>query len=148
MVSLIRENKKNDSWKVKWTDRQYHVQDNADVAHRDVRMYCNKDKFPELPFCGPHSKPHGANELSKNYHLCFDPKIGNGICAIRRIPLACVACTSMIDKPWISGLPSYEQECYKTVTKCTYWPVLGSFNKCNIIQFSHNSTPYRIFFRK
>ena len=25
----------------KWTDRQYHVQDNDDVAHQDVRIYCN-----------------------------------------------------------------------------------------------------------
>ena len=24
---------------IKWTDRQYHVQDNADVAHKDVRMF-------------------------------------------------------------------------------------------------------------
>ena len=23
----------------KWTDRQYHVQDNADVAHQDMKMY-------------------------------------------------------------------------------------------------------------
>ena len=23
----------------KWTDRQYHVQDNADVAHQDVEMF-------------------------------------------------------------------------------------------------------------
>ena len=25
----------------KWTDRQYHVQDNADVAHQDVKIYFN-----------------------------------------------------------------------------------------------------------
>ena len=30
----------------KWTDRQYHVQDNADVAHQDVIMYCNTNQFP------------------------------------------------------------------------------------------------------
>ena len=83
----------------KWTDRQYHVQDNDDVAHQDVRIYCNI-------FCGPHSNPHGARGLSKHYHLRFDPKLGNGICAICRIPCACVACTSMLDKPWISGMPS------------------------------------------
>ena len=34
----------------KWTDRQYHVQDNTDVVHQDVRIYCNTNKFPELPF--------------------------------------------------------------------------------------------------
>ena len=26
----------------KWIDKQYHVQDKADVSQQDVRMYCNK----------------------------------------------------------------------------------------------------------
>ena len=48
---LTREHRKNSvfdqvknnkrSIEIKWTDRQYHVQDNADVAHQDVRIYCN-----------------------------------------------------------------------------------------------------------
>ena len=77
----------------KCIDRQYHVQDNADVSHQDVKMYCNTNQFPELSFSGPHSKPHGTRGLSKHYHLSFDPKLGMAICAIRRIPCACVACT-------------------------------------------------------
>ena len=78
-------------------------------------------------------------------HLIFDTKLSNGVCAIRRIPCACVACISMLEKPWISGIPSYEQEIYKPVTKCTYWPVLGYFNNWNIIQLSQNSTPSDAF---
>ena len=31
---------------IKWTDRWYHVQDNADVEHQDVKMYCNTSQFP------------------------------------------------------------------------------------------------------
>ena len=27
--------------KRKWTDREYHVQDNTDVSHKDVKMYCD-----------------------------------------------------------------------------------------------------------
>ena len=46
----------------------------------------------------------------------------------------------MVDKPWISVIPSDKQYRYKTVTKCTYWTVLGSFNNWNIIQLSHKST--------
>ena len=61
-------------------------------------MYCNTNQLPELPFCGPHSKPHGAMGLSKHYHLSFNPKLGNGICEIRRITRACVACTPMLEK--------------------------------------------------
>ena len=106
--------------KIKWTYRQYHVQDNADVEHQDVIMYCNTNQFPELPFCCLHSKPHGASGLSNHYHLRFDTRLGMGVCEIRRIPCDCVACKSMIDKPWISGIPSYEQERYKPITKCTY----------------------------
>ena len=34
----------------KWTERKYHVQDNASVELKDVKMYCNTNKFPELPF--------------------------------------------------------------------------------------------------
>ena len=47
------------SSKRKWTDREYHVQNNADVSNQDVRLYCNKIQFPALTFCGQHYKPHG-----------------------------------------------------------------------------------------
>ena len=77
----------------KWTERKYHVQDNADVELKYVKMYCNTDQFPTLPFCGPHYKPHGARGLGKHYHLRFDPKLGMGKCEILCIPCACVACT-------------------------------------------------------
>ena len=30
----------------KWTDRHYHVQDNAAVEHLDVKIYCNTSQFP------------------------------------------------------------------------------------------------------
>ena len=79
-------------------------------SHLGVRIYYNKNQFPALPFCGPHSKPHGARGLSKHFNLRFYQKIGNGICEICRIPCAFVACTLMLYKPWISGIPSDEQE--------------------------------------
>ena len=68
-----------------------------------------------------------------------------GICEIFRILCACVVCISMLDKPWISGISPDEQERYKPVTNCTYFPVLGYFNNWNIIQFSQNSTPSDAF---
>ena len=88
----------------KWTEIKYHVQDNAVVELKYVKMYCNKNKFSELLFCGPHSKPHGPRGTSKHYNLRFDTKLGMVVCAICRIPRACVACTSMLDKTWISGI--------------------------------------------
>ena len=129
----------------KWTDRQYHVQDNADFEHKDVKIYCNTNQFLVLSFCAPHSKPRCTRGLSKHYHLCFDTKLGMGICEICLIPCACVACTSMLDKPWISDITPNEQEHYKPVTECTYWPVLGYFNNWNIIHLSQKSNPSDTF---
>ena len=144
MLSLIRVNTKKIPSERKQTDREYHVQNNSDVAHKDVKMYCNIKQSPALPFCGPHSKPHGYRGLSKHYHLRFDPKLGNGVCEICRIPCDCVACKSMLDKLWISGIP-LKKERYQPVTNFTYWPVLGSFNNRKIIQLSQKSTPYDSF---
>ena len=78
---------------IKQTDRQYHVQDIADVEHQDVRIYCNTSQLVELSFCGPHSKPHGARVLNKYYNLIIDLKLGMGVCGNFRIPCACVPCT-------------------------------------------------------
>ena len=71
-----------------------------------MKIYCNTNQFPKFSFFDPYSKPHGARGLSKHYHLRFDPKLAMGVCAILRIPCACVAFTSMLDKPWISGISS------------------------------------------
>ena len=90
--------------KRKWTERKYHVQDNADIELKDVKMYCNTNQFSTLPFCGPHYKPHGARGLGKYYLLRFDPKLGMGKCSILSIPCVFVPCTSMLDKTWISGI--------------------------------------------
>ena len=99
-----------------------------------VKTYCNTNKFQALHFCDPHYNPHGTRGVDKHYHLRFDPKLGMGVCEMLCIPCACVACTSMLEKAWISGIPSDKQDRYKPVTKCTYWLVLGAFNNCNIIQ--------------
>ena len=77
--------------KRKWTEKKYHVQYNAAVELKDVKIYCDTNQFPELPFCGPNYKPHGARGLRNHYHLRFDPKLGMGVCAIFRIPCAFVA---------------------------------------------------------
>ena len=112
---------RNISSKRKCAYREYHVQDNADVVHKYVKMYCDTNQFPKLTFCGSNPKPHIARGLIKHYHLRFDPKLGHGICRIFRIPYACVSYTSMIEKPWISGIQSTKQARYQPVTKCTYW---------------------------
>ena len=70
-----------------------------------MKINCDTNQFPALPFCGPHPNPHGARGLSKHYYLHFYPKLGHCVCAIRHITCACVSCTSMLDQPWISVIP-------------------------------------------
>ena len=110
-----------------------------------MKIYYDNNQFPALPFCGPHPKPHVARIFSKRYHLRFYPKLGHSICAIHRIPCACVGCTSMLEKPWIYGIPSKKQACYQPVTNCIYWPFLVSYNHCNIIELTPTSTPFEAF---
>ena len=42
------------------------MQEDADIAHTYVKMIFNTKQFTPLPFCGPHTKPHGVRGLSKN----------------------------------------------------------------------------------
>ena len=43
------------SSKRKFTDKEYNVQDNAAVSHKDVKMYCDTNQLPTFPFCGSHT---------------------------------------------------------------------------------------------
>ena len=81
-------------------------------------------------------------------HICHDLDLDqnvNGICAILRIPCACVACISMLDKPWISSIQSTKQARYQPVNNCTYWPVMSPYNIWNIINLKPKSIPVEAF---
>ena len=108
-------------------------------------MYCDTNQLPALPFCGPHPKPHKARETTNHYHLRFDTKLGHGIFEIIHTPFACVGFTSVLEKPWISGIPSNKQELCEPITNCTYWPVMGSYNNFNVIELSPKSIPFEAF---
>ena len=54
------------------------MRNNEDVENQDVKIYCNKNQFPELLLCVTHNKPHGVRGLSNHYHMRFEPKIGHG----------------------------------------------------------------------
>ena len=61
--------------KLNLKEREYHAQEDADVFHKYVKMFCNKNKCSLLSFCGPHTKSHGVIGLGKHYHIRFDPKL-------------------------------------------------------------------------
>ena len=72
--------------KIKWTYREYHVQESKYVHHKSVKISRASTQFPALPFCGPHEKPHVLRGLSKDDHLRLNPRLVNGKCAVRFIP--------------------------------------------------------------
>ena len=47
---VIDQGKSKRFMKRKWTDREYHVQDDYDVEHKYVKIYCNKNQFSKLSF--------------------------------------------------------------------------------------------------
>ena len=75
----------------------------------------------------------------------FDPILVHVICAIRRILCVCVACTSMLGQPWVSGVDPTKQANYQPVTNCNYWPVLGPYKNWNISQLPPKSIPSEAF---
>ena len=110
-------------------------------------MYCDNSQFPTLTFCGFHTKPHETRGLGKQESIIYVliQNLDHGICAISRIPCACVACTSMLDKPSISSIQSTKQARYQPVTNCTYWPVLGSYKNWTTIKLTPKSIPSDAF---
>ena len=103
-------------------------------------MYCATNQIPELNFLGPHNKPHGVRGLGKHCRMSFYTNIGHDTYATGSIPCNCTYCTSILNQLFIPGFPSQKQPCYQPVKYFTYWPVLGSFNNCNILQLSHKAT--------
>ena len=117
MALYITENTKNPG--KNRTNREYHVQHNKYVKYQDVKIYCVTNLFPGIRFIGPHKKPHGVCGLGKNYHMFFNPKLGHGTCAMRRIPCDCNSCTSILGQPWVLGFPAQKQRHYQPIQDFT-----------------------------
>ena len=76
------------------------------MPHSYTEISCDTTQLPELPFCGPHAKPHGVRRLYKNYHLRLYPELSHGKCIIQHIPYSCIECAKISNKPWASGVKS------------------------------------------
>ena len=101
-------------------EREYHVQDRKYVQDKSGKMSCALIQFQAFSFCGPHAKSHLVRGVTKHYHLQFDPKVGNGECAIRRTPCVCIAFTNIFDKPLVIGSDPTRQPCHQPVEDCKY----------------------------
>ena len=43
------------------------------------------------------------------YHIIFDPELGEGFCAMRRITCASTGCVEQLSKPWSTNLEKTQQ---------------------------------------
>ena len=102
-------------------------------------MFCDATQFLSFKYVSPYTKPNVVRGLSKHYHMLLDPKLWQVICSIRQITCACFECMSMVDKPWVPGLPTHKQPHYQPVHYFALLPVLWSFNNCNIITFLYKT---------
>ena len=103
------------SIKWKWTEQEYHVQEDNHMTHKVLKLLGAKTQFPLLQFCGTHEKPHGVQGLSKNCHILLDTKLGYVTCEIFQISCACSVCTSMLYKPWSPGVIQPNKPCFQPV---------------------------------
>ena len=46
------------------------------------------------------------------YHIRCDPELGEGFCAMRRIPCACYGCVEKLSKTWLPNLEKTQQPRY------------------------------------
>ena len=73
---------------------RYHIQDIKNVQHKDININWDYWKFPWHPVAAEKFETRGRNTIIFNYHYRVYPKLGEGVCAIFRIPCACPACVA------------------------------------------------------
>ena len=73
------------------------------------------------------------------YHIICDPELGEGFCAMRRIPCACYGCVEQLSKPCLPNLKKTQQPCYVIEPeKCKYSSILRGYNKWYIAKLNLN----------
>ena len=59
------------------------------------------------------------------YHIICDPELGEGFCAMRRIPCACYGLVEQLSKPWLPNLEKAQQPRYVIEPEtCKYSSIL------------------------
>ena len=68
---------------------------------------------------------HGVNGILTNYHLIYDTYLGIGRCSTIRIPYDCIVFRNIIDLTWDQYLEPRDHQRHSSVTKWTFYPILG-----------------------
>ena len=98
-------------------------------------MTWNDTLFPTLPIPVRKSAIRGSTGVMTHYNYRFDPKLGEGKCAIQRITCACTFCIGQLNKAWIPKIDDKDQPWYAHVPNCKYNAIFGNFNDWIIIEF-------------
>jgi hypothetical protein len=96
--------------------RHYHVQDPTAVQFANLKMQAKGFS------AGEH------NGLMAMYNFRFDPDLGLGKGAVRRIPCGCDTCYAQLSLPWRNGKTFLEQDRYARNENCAYWPLFEGLN--------------------
>eukprot|EP00978_Attheya_sp_CCMP212_P017893 scaffold48234_cov60-Attheya_sp.AAC.7 len=69
------------------------------------------------------------------YHIRCDPELGQGFCAMRRIPCACNACIEQLSYKWLPNTDKLLQPHYAIEPSlCKYSSILSGYNKWYITE--------------
>eukprot|EP00978_Attheya_sp_CCMP212_P032801 scaffold129609_cov69-Attheya_sp.AAC.2 len=69
-------------------------------------------------------------KLKEFYHIRCDPDLGQGFCAMRRIPCACNACVEQLSHEWTPKIDKLLQPRYAIEPPlCKYSSILRGYNK-------------------
>ena len=68
--AINEEKNKKQSSKLKFTERDYHVQDNDDVAHKYFKIFCDTTQFPPFAIFWPTQKNHMVSVCRFRVIIC------------------------------------------------------------------------------
>ena len=96
----------------------YHVHHDDDLLYNGIKatykILDNRDRV----------------KLKDFYHIRCDPDLGQGFCAMRRIPCACIACVTQLSHPWTPNIDKLLQPRYAIEPPCCkYASILRGYNK-------------------
>ena len=104
------------------------------VNNENVKMCCDKKKFPPLQLLSPHYKPHGLWGLRKHYNIWYYPKMVHGPWDIIQKTCTCFSCTTILNRTWYPGTPHTKQQHFKPVVDFKKLAYVGRIQQLEHIQ--------------
>ena len=88
------------------------------MQHKNVNTTWDYWKFPRHPVAAEKLEARGRNTILSHYNYRVDPKLGKGVCMIRRIPCEFPTCVAQLDKYWLPTIYPSSQLRYAWIENC------------------------------